>query len=43
MYYSNISVLELLRYLSDRRTPSETEDNVEEGTDAIDRRINTFF
>jgi len=29
--------------LSDRRTPSETEDNVEEGTDAIDRRINTFF
>ena len=43
VYYSNISVLELLRYLSDRRTPSETEDNAEEGTDAIDRCINTFF
>lgn len=43
VYYSNVSVLTLLRYLSDRRTPSETEDNAEEGTDAIDRRINTFF
>ena len=43
VYYSNVSVLKLLRYLSDRRTPSETEDNAEEGTDAIDRCINTFF
>lgn len=43
VYYSNISVLELLRYLRNRRIPSETENNAEEGTDAIDRRINTFF
>lgn len=44
VYYSNVSVLELLRYLSDRRTPLRNrEDNAEEGTDAIDRCINTFF